>query len=442
MKCSEVEGKFQVLRDLEKTQNKLKTAQNFKLDHILVTKILNQKEEIEELHGKINCKFCEKRVIKSQFSMSSLGNYQNKHRRSCKKFLKYFDLHSRICRICCLKLKRRNGETYDMHFAKYHSNLESCEMNEQTDKYPMENEFVLVEKARFSGEYSDPNKALNTETESTTIDGGSDEEMEDEIPDLEEGELINSMDIISNNKTCNWVLKNGEICGKTPNNLARHMMIHKDVRPFACSICEQTFRQKTHLQRHKRSQHYISVKISHKFRSDTLLSNSSSGERRKRKRSSRGSIGSPVMAPKKRRLAVRLNRCDAQLADYSSSGLDPNAEIININDDSGSAKEELIENESPTVQVCPKNLKKEIKVEDEDDVSIVEEQEIQISSVQSVVYNDHPQEPGEASLIYHCLFCTKVFWSEEFTLKHLLDFHAISQEYLSKFGLKIKVTHL
>ena len=60
MKCSEVEGKFQVLRDLEKTQNKLKTAQNFKLDHILVTKILNQKEEIEELHGKINCKFCEK----------------------------------------------------------------------------------------------------------------------------------------------------------------------------------------------------------------------------------------------------------------------------------------------------------------------------------------------------------------------------------------------
>ena len=55
MKCSEVEAKFQVLQDFEKTQNKLETAQNFQLDHILVMKILNQKEEIEELHGKIHC---------------------------------------------------------------------------------------------------------------------------------------------------------------------------------------------------------------------------------------------------------------------------------------------------------------------------------------------------------------------------------------------------
>lgn len=335
--------------------------------------------------------------------MSSIANYQNKHsRRTCKKFLKYFD-HNSYCRICRLKLNRRSGETYDMHFAKYHSNLEmeSCEMNEQTDKIPMENE-----------------SALNTETKS--IDDGSDDKMEDEIPDLEEGEMI------KNNKTCNWVLKNGEICGKTLKhsfNLARHMMIHKDVRPFGCSICEQTFRQKTHLQKHKRSQHDISGKISQFI------------VRRKRKRLSRGSTGSPVNpTPKKRRLTVRLNRCDAQLADYSSSGLDPNAEIININDDSGSEKEEM--EDKITIVTTPmkeltENLKKEIKAEDEDEVSIIEEPEIaeiQISSVQSMVSND-PQEPGEASLIYHCLFCTNVFWSEEFTFQHLLDFHAISQEY-------------
>ena len=80
----------------------------------------------------------------------------------------------------------------------------------------------------------------------------------------------------------------------------------------------------------------------------------------------------------------------------------------------------------------------EFKTEIKDEVTIIEEPEIQISSVQSL--ND--QEPGQASVIYHCLFCTKIFWSEEFTLKHLLDFHAISHEYLNKFGLKIKSTYL
>ena len=57
-----------------------------------------------------------------------------------------------------------------------------------------------------------------------------------------------------NNKTCNWVFENGEVCGKTFSksyNLVVHMRMHEDVRPFHCSLCDQTFRQKAHLQRHE-----------------------------------------------------------------------------------------------------------------------------------------------------------------------------------------------
>lgn len=57
-----------------------------------------------------------------------------------------------------------------------------------------------------------------------------------------------------NNKTCNWQFENGEICGKTFSksyNLVVHMRMHEDVRPFQCALCDQTFRQKAHLQRHE-----------------------------------------------------------------------------------------------------------------------------------------------------------------------------------------------
>merc|ERR1711953_413589 len=187
---------------------------------------------------------------------------------------------------------------------------------------------------------------------------------------------------MGNNKTCNWVFENGEVCGKTFSksyNLVVHMRMHEDVRPFGCSLCDQTFRQKAHLQRHETT-HGIGVKISN--RSSASASSSSSNvnpPRRKRKRSSRGSTGSsgvnpdppvqsnPVMSanlqqrlarvneqfgtikdedikddiidhlkaednqepppPKMRRLSVRLDRCDVQLAgdDSTSSGPDPNA---------------------------------------------------------------------------------------------------------------------
>merc|ERR1719445_69719 len=90
---------------------------------------------------------------------------------------------------------------------------------------------------------------------------------------------------MGNNKTCNWVFENGEICGKTfakSYNLVVHMRMHEDVRPFGCSFCDQTFRQKAHLQRHETT-HGVGVKVNR---------GSSSAQRRKRKRSARSSGGS------------------------------------------------------------------------------------------------------------------------------------------------------
>jgi len=59
---------------------------------------------------------------------------------------------------------------------------------------------------------------------------------------------------IPSSKTCNWVFENGQVCGKTFSksyNLVVHMRMHEDIRPFACTLCDQTFRQKAHLQRHE-----------------------------------------------------------------------------------------------------------------------------------------------------------------------------------------------
>ena len=38
------------------------------------------------------------------------------------------------------------------------------------------------------------------------------------------------------------------------------MRMHEDVRPFGCSFCDQTFRQKAHLQRHETT-HGVGVKV-------------------------------------------------------------------------------------------------------------------------------------------------------------------------------------
>ena len=64
--------------------------------------------------------------------------------------------------------------------------------------------------------------------------------------------------LLKDNKTCNWVFDNGEVCGKTfskPCHLRAHMMIHEDLRPFGCSLCNQAFRQNSALNQHIRSVH-------------------------------------------------------------------------------------------------------------------------------------------------------------------------------------------
>ena len=80
---------------------------------------------------------------------------------------------------------------------------------------------------------------------------------------------IKSMD----NKTCRWKFENGQICGKIftkTYNLTVHMRMHQDIRPFPCTICEQTFRQKAHLQRHEAT-HGIDSTAGRKRRKRSLL---------------------------------------------------------------------------------------------------------------------------------------------------------------------------
>ena len=63
------------------------------------------------------------------------------------------------------------------------------------------------------------------------------------------------------------------------------MRMHEDVRPFCCGLCDQTFRQKAHLQRHETT-HGIGVKIGKGSGGGTP----SARRKRKRSRSTGGNI--------------------------------------------------------------------------------------------------------------------------------------------------------
>lgn len=61
------------------------------------------------------------------------------------------------------------------------------------------------------------------------------------------------------------------------------MRMHEDVRPFSCSLCDQTFRQKAHLQRHETT-HGLGSKV-HRSPGAQNSSGGFSNPKRKRKRS-------------------------------------------------------------------------------------------------------------------------------------------------------------
>ena len=86
---------------------------------------------------------------------------------------------------------------------------------------------------------------------------------------------------LPSSKTCNWVFENGQVCGKTFSksyNLVVHMRMHEDIRPFACTLCDQTFRQKAHLQRHETTHGIQSKNI---YRQPAAASNG--GKKKKKK---------------------------------------------------------------------------------------------------------------------------------------------------------------
>jgi hypothetical protein len=135
--------------------------------------------------------------------------------------------------------------------------------------------------------------------------------------------LANINKAIGNNKTCNWVFENGEVCGKTFSksyNLVVHMRMHEDVRPFGCSLCDQTFRQKAHLQRHETT-HGIGVKISNNNRVNNTGINppAAAGARRKRKRSNNANKNENGMSAN---LQQRLARVSEQFAEKGQKDLE------------------------------------------------------------------------------------------------------------------------
>ncbi len=96
--------------------------------------------------------------------------------------------------------------------------------------------------------------------------------------------------VIPSSKTCNWVFENGQVCGKTFSksyNLVVHMRMHEDIRPFACALCDQTFRQKAHLQRHE---------TTHGIQSKNFYRNPAS--RRKKRAGDAAAVATAIMGGK------------------------------------------------------------------------------------------------------------------------------------------------
>jgi len=115
-------------------------------------------------------------------------------------------------------------------------------------------------------------------------------------------------------KTCNWVFENGQVCGKTFSksyNLVVHMRMHEDIRPFACTLCDQTFRQKAHLQRHETTHGIQSKNI---YRQPAAAG----GAKKKKKRAGAGQQLSKGLQNRLQKINQNLNKANGDINEDST----------------------------------------------------------------------------------------------------------------------------
>ena len=115
---------------------------------------------------------------------------------------------------------------------------------------------------------------------------------------------------LPSSKTCNWVFENGQVCGKTFSksyNLVVHMRMHEDIRPFACTLCDQTFRQKAHLQRHE---------TTHGIQSKNIYRQPTGGKKKKKK--SGGQQLSKGLQNRLAKINQNLNKANGELNEDSA----------------------------------------------------------------------------------------------------------------------------
>ena len=112
-------------------------------------------------------------------------------------------------------------------------------------------------------------------------------------------------------KTCNWVFENGQVCGKTFSksyNLVVHMRMHEDIRPFACTLCDQTFRQKAHLQRHE---------TTHGIQSKNIYRQPAAGKKKKKKAAGEPQL-SKGLQNRLAKINQNLNKANGEQAEDSA----------------------------------------------------------------------------------------------------------------------------